>query len=343
MAQTGYNLRKRNLSQSLPGLNKTNALEGQEEGATTSTEEISDLSKENKAKDQEDENQPPSNNPKKKVASEIPLIEMTDFETVNMDDKLNLLMSAINKVNTNFHLKIDSIKVELLGHKTAMEPCIKELEKLNQELTARVDDLEHKCAGYNDLCERTEKIELENAKLKDDVAILKGFVQVQDKAISSNQKKIVDLTARSMANNVIVSGIPETDVNEENCKNLIIKFFEEKLKLELNHDHVEVAHRLGVKQANARYAQAIIARCLPDLKQRVFKATHLLKDVKNAKGDYYSVKPQLPEPLLSEKIEREDRLRSIRKANEQIPDEDKHRKTTAHIKNRVLYVNNIPQ
>ena len=37
---------------------------------------------------------------------EVPVIDMDDFERVGMNNKLNLLMAAINKVNTNFHLKI---------------------------------------------------------------------------------------------------------------------------------------------------------------------------------------------------------------------------------------------
>ena len=43
------------------------------------------------------------------VVKELAIISMSDFEVVNMDDKLNLLMSAINKINTTFHHKFESL------------------------------------------------------------------------------------------------------------------------------------------------------------------------------------------------------------------------------------------
>ena len=39
----------------------------------------------------------PAENP-----AEVPVVSMSDFEVVDLNNKLNLLMSAINKVNTNF-------------------------------------------------------------------------------------------------------------------------------------------------------------------------------------------------------------------------------------------------
>ena len=41
-----------------------------------------------------------------KEVIEIPVIKMEDFQQVNMNEKLDLLMSAINKINTNFHYKL---------------------------------------------------------------------------------------------------------------------------------------------------------------------------------------------------------------------------------------------
>ena len=38
-----------------------------------------------------------------------PIISMTDFKDVDSDNKLDLLMVAINKMNTNFHVKLDSL------------------------------------------------------------------------------------------------------------------------------------------------------------------------------------------------------------------------------------------
>ena len=42
-------------------------------------------------------------------------------------------------------------------------------------------------------------------------------------------------------------------------------------------------------------------------------------------------------------MHREARLRSIRKANDLIPEEDKHRRVQTHIKNNTLFINKVPQ
>lgn len=46
---------------------------------------------------------------------QIPVINMEDFEVVDMNDKLNLLTSAINKINTTFHLKFEELTQTFQG------------------------------------------------------------------------------------------------------------------------------------------------------------------------------------------------------------------------------------
>ena len=40
---------------------------------------------------------------------------------------------------------------------------------------------------------------MDNVKIKEDVALLKGFVQVQEQQISSNRDTLVDLKTQNMA------------------------------------------------------------------------------------------------------------------------------------------------
>ena len=166
----------------------------------------------------------------------------------------------------------------------------------------------------------------------------------------------MDLTARSMANNVIISGIygemanPQQNQGEatttealskENCKEKVLGFMRQKLRMEVQDNEVIVAHRIG-KQQNSK-PRPIVMRCEQELRERIFSYTKNLKDQENQNGDPYYVHQQLPEPLQTAKKEREDRLRSIRKANEQIPEEDKHRRTQAYICNNMLFINKVPQ
>ena len=100
----------------------------------------------------------------------------------------------------------------------------------------------------------------------DEMEVVKGTLQVHDKAITSQQKKVVDLTARSMARNIIISGIDEvlqTEENEngvtENCKEKALDFLRTKLKMELEDSEIEVAHRIG-KSKNQKTRQMVV-RC----------------------------------------------------------------------------------
>ena len=76
---------------------------------------------------------------------------------------------------------------------------------------------------------------------------------------------------------------------------------------------------------------------------RIFQFTKNLKGLKNELDQYFFVDLQLPEPLKSEKIDREQKLRKIKKENDEIPEENKVNRKEVKIKNKTLYVNSVPQ
>ena len=273
---------------------------------------------------------------------------MEDFADVNADDKLNLIMAAINKINTNFHYKFEALNKTLVADKEGVVPRLKIAELNIEEMQARVDDMEAETAKIPDQITKLQKLEESTAKLSDEVATLKGLVQVQDMDLKECKKKIVDLTARSMSNNIIITGIVESvegdqEETDVKCKEKVLAFFRNQMALEVDDNQVDVAHRLGkINQAQVK-PRLMIARCTYTLKETVLKNSARLKEKTNSKGDPFYVRPQLPEPLLSEKIEREDRLHSIRRSNALLKDDEQHKKVYAQIKNRTLYINKVAQ
>ena len=269
---------------------------------------------------------------------------MQDFEAVDTDDKLNLLMSAINKINATFHYKLESVQQQLskeLKDKFAtVEPRVQALENYIEELEARVADKEALLTEVTELKQRIESLELQSGKTSDGLGTVKGILQVHDKAITANKTKITDLTARSMANNILIFGLDGDSAEEKDCGAKVRDFLRTKLLMELEDDEVEIAHRIGKKTSTK--PRQMVVRCKQSLRNRIFQYTKNLKDLKNANGDYMSFKPQLPEPLLSERIEREEKLRAIRKANASIPEDQQHKAVKVHIKNKTLYVNDVP-
>ena len=101
--------------------------------------------------------------------------------------------------------------------------------------------------------------------------------------------------------------------------------------------HTEWAKKSTVKP------RPVVVRCTHGLRSKIFGFTKNLKGLKNDLNDNFSVRPQLPEPLLTEKREREDQLMEIRRTNAGIPEEQKHKRVQAIVKNKTLYVNNVAQ
>ena len=179
------------------------------------------------------------------TTDDVPVISMKDFEIVDMEDKMNLLMSAINKVNTSFHLKIDSMEKKLKSNWDAALPRVKAVEKDVQELQVRVKDMESLRPGIAEsqrlILDLSNKIE----NLTDDMATLKGLVQVQEREILDLKKKSIDLTAHSMANNIVITGVLGDSEKEKDCKSKIVNLLKTHMDLEISDKDIEVAHRLG--------------------------------------------------------------------------------------------------
>ena len=172
---------------------------------------------------------------------EVPVVNMADFEVVDANDKLNLLMAAINKINTNFHYKMEDLNHIMKKDKGVLNR-LSSMETNVQELQARVDDSEGITATIPQYNIKVDKLEETVNKLSDEVAVLKGLLQVHDRDIAECKTKTVDLTARSMANNITITGLTGDSADEKNCKEKVLTFFREKLGLIVKDKNVEVAH-----------------------------------------------------------------------------------------------------
>ena len=276
---------------------------------------------------------PNSEQGKKDKEQEVPVIEIKDFTLVDMEEKLNLLMVAINKINTNFHHKFEALNNKLNDPKKGIQAQLNGIyEVLNDEedgVLPRMRELE---SENTEVLRRLEILEQSNEDLRDQVDLLRGTVQVLDKQQETMNKKVIDLTSRSMKNNILISSITG-DEAKENCKEKVIDFIKTKLKMEIEDKEVIVAHRLGKKEVGK--LRAIVVQCTHDLRQSVFQHTKNLKDVKNEYDQKYYVEPQLPEPIATERLENRQKYRDILRANEKLP-EDK--KVQAEMKNGKLYI-----
>ena len=276
-----------------------------------------------------------------KPRTKEPVIEMKDFQQVNMNKKLNLLMMAINKINSSFHHKFEDLLKKLTIVERSFDSKVSNLQTEVSELqnlfddkekgiTPRMHDVEIEVSG---ILTRVDNLEEKVATMQNEMAILKGTVQVHEKQLTSNAAKITDLTFCSMANNVLITGLIG-NTKEENCKEKVYTFFTQQLKMDLQQDDIIVAHRLG-KKVPGKLRQMVVC-CTHQLRKNIFANTKNLKDITNANGDYYNVKPQYPEPIATVRREQQEMITAIKKANSQEVEHEK--KTQFELKSRILYV-----
>ena len=102
-------------------------------------------------------------------------------------------------------------------------------------------------------------------RMMEDLKTVKGLVLVQDKQIDTNKKKIVDLTARSMANNAVIMGLLN-DTPEEDCKHKVLTLFRKEMKMEVEDTEVVEVHRLGPIPKDKR-ARPTVVRCTQALRK----------------------------------------------------------------------------
>ena len=273
---------------------------------------------------------------------------MNDFSTVNMDEKLNLLMVAINKMNTNFHHKLDDLNKQLNEGDNAIvtrlatcETAIKTFEEtLNDEQEGALPRLWDPEQSITDLIDRVEKLEEENIKVRDELYTLQGIAQVHDNKIHQTEKKITDLTVQNMKNNVLIRGVTgDTGNFKENCKEKVLALLRDKMAMDVQDREIIVAHRMGYKKSASPCT--IVARCEFSLRDRIFDYTKNLKGHKNDDGDFYKITPHLPEPLYTQKKEHRERIIEIKKCNEQMDDPNKQIKI--EVKSGILHLNGKAQ
>ena len=294
------------------------------------------------------------------IQPEKPVIDMVHFKQVDHDDKLDLIMAAINKVNTNFYYKFEEVQRSLSNKEDGLIPRVNKLEnwcesvqkdissipetlKLAEENNARMDAMEEQIPTIDSLKQSVKQLEESTSLLRDDMVLLKGILQKQDKKIQHNETDIVDLKKRSMQNNIVIYGLTgdTKDETTEECKNKVLNFMEVQMKMGVTEDEVIVAHRLGKKSPNKD--RPIVVRCQHKLKERVFDYTKNLQGLKNDKDQFFSVKPQLPEPLATQKRERQEKIREIKKFNKTISEKEKHKRKEVEVKDKMLFIDNVPQ
>lgn len=216
------------------------------------------------------------------------------------------------------------------------------VEKLN-EVCRRMEKIERAVSG-GEIEKRVAAAEMKaetcNGKtlvmtkeykaVKQDLAVIRGLVHRQHLQINNLDDKVVDLTARSMANNIVISGIMEE--RNENCFQLVVNFLKTELAVDMAENSkwkIKVAHRIGPKRNGGE--RPIVAKISDALKQVIIPKLELLVGRLNPAGRNYYLNIQQPEARVESRRNAKALLKKY---------QGKYKTAKVEMKGDKVYVNN---
>ena len=236
------------------------------------------------------------------------------FAKASMDDKLSTLMQSLNKL----HQKLDNINDDLHSEKEGEEGVFPRLKQLEEYSDTTMDNV---------------------AVLKFEVGIMHGMIYRQEQQIMDLKGKVIDLTARQMADNLTITSLipPKKDEEPEDCLAVVTEFFQKEMELDVKDTDILVAHRLETTDSNK--VPLVIIRCHPHFRNIVLNNTKILKDKLNAEEKPFYINKQVPEEFIAKRKENSHTIKKLIDSNKSKPQGQKARYP---IKKRNLFINDTP-
>ena len=165
--------------------------------------------------------------------------------TKHPEPSLGSILAAINSL----HVKFDQHTAELRG----VQKTVTELE---ERLNVMEDDVDSCTGGISSLSNQ-------HLLHEQDLRLLKDIVIKQQHEINLLKKHTVDLTARSMRENLLFHNLPESGDMSENCEQSVCDGLR-KLGIQLKSDLCcDRIHRLGAYKPGMKFPRPIVAKLHP--------------------------------------------------------------------------------
>ena len=236
-----------------------------------------------------------------------PPIDQVEFENLSEEEKMGTLLSTMNNL------------------------CVK-MEELDMQNNHHTDGLQVKTnAAQSHADENSIKI----SKMTKENGLLRGIVHRLFLQIRELNEKVTFLTAKSMENTLIMSGI-EGDVSKEKPRDTVIKFLKEKVQAEIEDDEILFTHRIGKFDKSHKQPRPLLVRCQPTTREKIMAKASNLKDQKNTFGDAYYINKQLPEKIVEQRREARQTARELAEREKNMATRDKSK---IELKNNTVYIN----
>lgn len=183
----------------------------------------------------------------------------------------------------------------------ALEKRMARMQIEMQDLKSQIKKDKGKVRSHFQHFYKKEAVEKEEIKgLKEKVEVLSNVIIRMEGQLQDANDKILNMQARSMRKNLIVSGIEEPKhETSEQLLNAVERFIAEKLQVQQNVP-LKVVHRLNYVDGS-EYRPVIIKLADINHKQLLLSKGPNLKGLKNDKDRYYYLNEQLPDQLAEDR------------------------------------------
>ena len=203
---------------------------------------------------------------------------------------------------------IKTIKLSINNIDQTVSNINMKVTQLESKITAidrRVEEVEKCCSFVSDKYE-SQKNDRKNTK--SDIKAVENFCKTMeeknkevDKQKERMYSKLLELESRSMRENVMFFGIEESEDEENDCSEIIMKFCRENLKMQqadIDQIKLDRAHRMGAKRRNSVRPIVVKFHDYTDREQVRIKGVGLREELKR---NNQSVRAQWPKEVLDKR------------------------------------------
>lgn len=222
-----------------------------------------------------------------------------------LDDVVNHPKSGTGAKLVNLTLRADTLYSSIHG---AASGILVQLSKMQQDF----EDLKNSQKLMEQNQARFTSMMAENKRLASDLLMAQGLIQKYSQKINALENKVLDLTRRSMEQNLIIHGIEES--KDEDCYDAVEAFIFEHFEFKIDEADVWRAFRLGVPRNNK--ARPMFVKFSFYARDRIMDNVSVLKNKKNVHNQTLFVSNQVPEGITESRkalIKRASNIKEVEK------------------------------
>lgn len=248
--------------------------------------------------------------------------------------KYNKIENDIHDPKLGISAQLAKTQDKVTNLHTDIHGAVSGLEVRMSQVTETANANEKQIKQIKDSQKRMGALLAENKRLVQELKVMQGLVQKVSKQSLQQCQQITDLTKRGMEQNLVIHGMDNTieieDARKENpdfspkdrCKQSVIKFVADNLRIMVTTDEIWKAHRMG--QIKPGKVRPMVVKMSYNAKDRIMENVSVLKGLKNPTTQQtYFISEQIPDGVMETRKQVAARVKSLKNDNEKKPKEER--------------------